>query len=253
MGHELPAGDADSLELVRRRGRLGFAGAVPRDVRPHRRGDADRRGPQPGRPRVRRGPGRGRRRVRRDAVRARAAPRLRSRSSRWSTPSRRVRRGRGRDRPRGSIVARQLLTAMRHQARSNEIAELAVRTATAAWSASTSPAPRPATRRPGTSTRSSTCSARTRTSPSTPARPSVCRRSGRRSSGAVPTGSVTAYGSSTTSPRTARRQSGGWRRTSATGGSRWSCARAPTSRPAPPSRSPTTRSACSPNCGSGSR
>ena len=60
-------------------------------------------------------------------------------------------------------------------------------------------APRRATRPPGTSTRSSTSSARTRTSPSTPARPSGCRRSGRRSSGAAPTGSATACGSSTTS------------------------------------------------------
>ncbi len=74
------------------------------------------------------------------------------------------------------------------------------RTATTGWSASTSPAPRPATRRPGTWTPSSTSSARTRTSPSTPARRSGCRRSGRRSSGAAPTGSVTASGSSTTSP-----------------------------------------------------
>ncbi len=53
-------------------------------------------------------------------------------------------------------------------------------TATSGWSASTSPAPRPATRPPGTLTRSSTCSGRTSTSPSTPARHSGCRRSGRR-------------------------------------------------------------------------
>ena len=53
-------------------------------------------------------------------------------------------------------------------------------TATRAWSASTSPAPRRASRPPGTSTRSSTCGARTPTSPSTPARRSGCRRSGRR-------------------------------------------------------------------------
>ena len=59
-------------------------------------------------------------------------------------------------------------------------------------------APRRATRPPGTSTRSSTSSARTPTSPSTPARRSGCRRSGRRSSGAAPTGSATACGSSTT-------------------------------------------------------
>ena len=75
------------------------------------------------------------------------------------------------------------------------------RTATTGWSGSTSPARRPATRPRGTSTRSSTSSARTRTSPSTRARRSACPRSGRRSSGAAPTGSVTASGSSTTSPR----------------------------------------------------
>ena len=101
--------------------------------------------------------------------------------------------------------------------------------------ASTSPAPRPATRPPGTSTRSSTSSARTPTSPSTPARRSGCRRSGRRSSGAARTGSATACGSSTTSrssdPATSR--SAGWRRTSATSGSRSRCARPPTCRPAP--------------------
>ena len=115
-----------------------------------------------------------------------------------------------------------------------------------ASSGSTSPARRRATRPPGTWTRSSTCSARTRTSPSTPARPSACRRSGRRSSGAAPTGSATASGSSTTSPRTrtAASSSAGWRRTCVTAGSRSRCARAATCRPARPRRSPTTRSAC---------
>ena len=65
--------------------------------------------------------------------------------------------------------------------------------------ASTSPAPRPGSRPPGTSTRSSTSAGRTPTSPSTPARRSGCRASGRRSSGAAPTGSGTACASSTTS------------------------------------------------------
>ena len=41
--------------------------------------------------------------------------------------------------------------------------------------------------------------------------------------------------------------------TCATSGSRWRCAPPPTSRPAPRRRSPSTRSACSPRCGSGSR
>ena len=44
----------------------------------------------------------------------------------------------------------------------------------------------------------------------------------------------------------------GWRRTCGTSGSRWSCARTPTSRPGPPTRSPSTRSGCSPSCASGS-
>ena len=100
------------------------------------------------------------------------------------------------------IDVRQLLTAMRHQARSREIAELAVQHRDAASSASTSPARRRDTRPPGTSTRSSTSSARTPTSRSTPARRSGCPRSGRRSSGAAPTGWVTACGSSTTSRST---------------------------------------------------
>ena len=126
------------------------------------------------------------------------------------------------------IVVRQLLTAMRHQARSLRDRRARRRLPRPrASSASTSPAPRRATRPPGTSTRSSTSSARTPTSRSTPARRSGCRRSGRRSSGAAPTGSATASGSSTTSPSTptGRPSSAGWRRTSATSGSRWRCAR----------------------------
>ena len=43
-----------------------------------------------------------------------------------------------------------------------------------------------------------------------------------------------------------RASSAGSRSTSATSGSRSSCARTPTSRPAPPTRSPSTRSGCSP-------
>ena len=51
--------------------------------------------------------------------------------------------------------------------------------------------------------------------------------------------------------RTASR-SAGWPRTCGTSGSRWSCARPPTCRPARPSRSPSTRSGCWPGCASGS-
>ena len=108
-----------------------------------------------------------------------------------------------------------------------------------ASSGSTSPAPRRATRRPATSTRSTGSGARTSTSRSMPASRSGCRPSGRRSSSRAPSGSATASGSSTTSPSspTARSSSAGWRRSSATGGCRSRCARPRTSTPAPPTRS----------------
>ena len=78
IGHPLPADDADGAgPLVRRGGRLGIAGALPGDLRPHGRGDADRGQPAPGGPGVRRGPGRRRRRVRRGALGSGAAPRRR--------------------------------------------------------------------------------------------------------------------------------------------------------------------------------
>ena len=100
--------------------------------------------------------------------------------------------------------------------------------------------------RPGTSTPSSTCVARTRTSRSTRARRSACRASGRRCSGAVPTGSATACASSTTSRSrpTASRTSAAWRPTCATAGSRWRCARRRTSRRGRPRASSGTPSAC---------
>ncbi len=50
-----------------------------------------------------------------------------------------------------------------------------------------------------------------------------------------------------------RSRSAGSRRTSVTCGSRSRCARPPTCRPAPRPPSPSTRSGCSPGCGSGSR
>ena len=116
-----------------------------------------------------------------------------------------------------------------------------------ASSASISPGPRRAIRRPATSRRSTTSAARTSTSRSTPASRSGCRRSGRRSSSAAPSGSATASGSSTTSrsATTARSSWAGWPRSSATGGCRSRCARPRTSTPAPPRRSPSTRSTCS--------
>ena len=103
--------------------------------------------------------------------------------------------------------------------------------ATRAPSASTSPAPRTASRRAGTSTPSSSSIARTSTSPSMPARPSACPRSGRRCSGAAPSGWATACASSTTSrsaPRATSR-SAGWRSSCATTACPWRCARPRTS------------------------
>ena len=159
--------------------------------------------PAPGRPRVRARPRRRRRGVRRGPLRPRAAPRSGGLSS--SRSSRRCATGspRARRRPRrDGTPDRRTPAAHRDAAPGPQPGDRR------ADGGLPRPgrrrlrhrrAPRPATRPPGTSTRSSTSSARTRTSPSTPARRSGCRRSGRRSSGAAPTGSGTASGSSTTS------------------------------------------------------
>ena len=237
-------------------GRLRLAGEVPRDLRPHGRRDADRRRADAGGPRVRRGPGRGRRRLRRGPLRARAArlhralPRrgrrrraagLRGGHGRPTTADHRAAAADrdaapgplARDRRALDRLARPRGRRLRHRRRRGRLS-----------------------RPPGTSTRSSTSSARTPTSPSTPARRSGCRRSGRRSSGAAPTGSATACGSSTTSPSTDA------------GVGRARPARGVRPRHADPARdvprlqradrrrrrrSPSTRSACSPGCASGSR
>ena len=92
--------------LVRRGGELRLAGAVPRDVRPHRRRDAAGRRADPGRPRVRGGPGRRRCRVRRGALRPRAARDRRAgpRPGRLRGPAR-LRRGHGRQQRQGSSSA----------------------------------------------------------------------------------------------------------------------------------------------------
>ena len=206
-------------------------------------------GADPGRPRVRRGPRRRRRRLRRGPLRARAARRARADASTRS--SRRCRPGstRAAPRPRGRAPdpVGALLTAMRHQARSMEIAELAIACRDRGRGRLRHRRRRgglPADPAPG----------RVRV-PAAGERPlhhprrrgaSGCRRSGRRSSGAAPTGSVTACGSSTTSPcpTTAGRARAGSRRTCGTSGSRSRCARPPTCRPARPRRSPSTRSGC---------
>ena len=148
-----------------------------------------------------------------------------------------------------------LLTAMRHAARSLEIAELAVRyrhRGVVGFDIAGAEAGFPPIAPPRR--RSSTCSGPTGTSRSTPARRSGCRASGRRCRSATPTGSATACASWTTSRSTptASRRSGRWRSTSATAASRWSCARRRTCRPAPRRRSPSTRSGCCASCSSGS-
>ena len=186
--------------MVHRGGRQRVARALPGDLRPHRRRHADRARAHPGRPRVRRGPRRRRRRVRRGPLRPRAARRQRAdpRRGRRRRPGGLRRGHRGdrradrrtpaahRDAPPGQVardrrarrrVARPRGGRLRHRRRRGGL---------------------PA--RPGTSTRSSTSSARTPTSRSTPARRSGCRRSGRPSSGAARTGSATGCASSTTSP-----------------------------------------------------
>jgi hypothetical protein len=148
-----------------------------------------------------------------------------------------------------------LCTAMRHAARSMEIAELAVRHRDAGvvgFDIAGAEAGFPPSRHLDAF---STSCARTSISPSTPARRSGCRPSGRRCSGAAPTGSGTASASSTTSTsrRTAGSSSAGSRPTSATAASHWRCARRPTCRPARPGPSPSTRSGCCAGCGSASR
>lgn len=143
-----------------------------------------------------------------------------------------------------------LLTAMRHAARSLEIAELANRYRDSGVVGFDIAGAEAGFLPPATWTPSSTSSGRTTTSPSTPARRSASRRSGRPSSGAAPTGSATGSGSSTTSrsPRTARSRSAASRVTYATSASRWSCAPPRTSRPVPPPPTRSTRSVCCVPC-----
>ena len=126
VGHELPATDAESLG--RWFAESADSGSLERYLETFDHTVAvmqTARGADPGRAGVRRGPGRRRRRLRRGPLRARAAHRRRA-------VARRGGRGgaagfdEGTAAAGGRIVVRQLLTAMRHQARSMEIAELAV-------------------------------------------------------------------------------------------------------------------------------
>ncbi len=197
----------------------------------------------PGRARVRGGP---EPTTRRGLRGVRFAPET---ASRGRTEPRRRRRARPRRFPGGEENARAdgreirvgcLLTAMRHAARSREIAELAVRFATAVcrFDIAGAEAGYP---RAGISTPSSTCARPTRISRSTPARRSGCRRSTRRSRSAEPIG----WGRGAHHRRHVVGPDGEItlgllaNYVRATSGSRSSCSRARTCRPV---RSPTSRS-----------
>ena len=128
--------------------------ALPRDVRAHRRRHAVARVADPRRARVRRRSRRRRRRVRRGALRTRAAHREGplARRSRRSGPRRVPAGERGHARsPSACCAPRCARPRCRCRSPSSRCAG-----ATKACAASTSPARRPATRRRGTSTRSST-------------------------------------------------------------------------------------------------
>jgi adenosine deaminase len=143
-----------------------------------------------------------------------------------------------------------LLTAMRHAARSTEIAELAVRyrdVGVVGFDIAGAEAGYPPTRHLDAfeylqRENSFTIHAgRLRR-----------RRSGRRSSGAARTALATVCASSMTSRVTVSAWAG-WRPTFATSGFPWRCARHPTCRRVPPRRSVSIPSACCGSCASGSR
>ena len=170
---------------------------LPGRVPAHGRGDADPRGADPGRGRVRGGPRRRRGGVRGGAVRPRAA------RGRGPHPGAGGQRGAGRlpaaAAPGGASPCTRCSPRCAPRRARWRSPSSRCGTGTRAWSASTSPAPRRAARPPGTWTRSSTWPGRTSTSPSTPGKASGCRPSGRRCNGAGPSASATACGSWTTS------------------------------------------------------
>ena len=194
----LPTTDPDELRRPHLpRGQPQRPGPLPRDLRAHRRGDADARGARAGGGRVRRGPRRRRRGLRRDPLRAgaahRAGPhprrggrgrarRLRARLGRHAADHPRALLGHAPagasagDRRAGAAPPRRGRVRLRHRRPRGR-----------------------ATRRPATSTRSRGSCATTSTSRSTPARPSGCPRSPRPSTSAAPSASATGCGSSTTS------------------------------------------------------
>ncbi len=230
-----------AVGVVHRLGRLRFAGPLSGDVRAHRRGDADPGGAGQGGVRVRPGPGRRRGGLRRGPVRPRAACGAGAEAGGGGPGGpRRIRRGQpgcGSGRAPRSSCAR-CSPPCGTPPGPGRSPSWPSPSATTASPGSTSPVRKQVSRPPGTSTHSSTCAGRTPISPSTPARRSACRRSGRRCSGAAPTGSGTACGSSTTSPwpQTVRPDSAGSPSTFGTSASRSRWPRRPTSRPGRPSR-----------------
>ena len=102
--------------------------------------------------------------------------------------------------PSTDLTIYTICSAMRTAALSRDIAELAVANRDRGVVGFDTPVPRRGTRRRVTSTRSSTSCARTSIPPSTPAKHSGSRRSGKRSSTAAPPDSATASVSSMTSP-----------------------------------------------------
>ena len=159
-----------------------------------------------------------------------------------------LRRGRWQARRGGPIVVRQLLTAMRHQARSREIAELAVAyrdRGVAGFDIAGAEAGYPPTRHLDAFEYLQRENAHfTIHAGEAFGLPSIWQAiqwcgadrlgHGVRIIDDITRRTTTASASS----------SAGWRRTSATSGSRSRCARPPTCRPAPRPRSPSTRSGC---------
>ena len=155
----------------------------------------------------------------------------------------------------GRIVVRQLLTAMRHQARSMEIAELAVAwrdRGVAGFDIAGAEAGYPPTRHlDAFEYLQRENSHFTIHAGEAFGLPSIWQAI--QWCGADRLGHGVRIIDDITVPTTATVSWAGSRRTSATSGSRSRCARPPTCRPAPPPRSPSTRSGCSPGCASGSR
>ena len=238
VGHQLPATDADVAgPLVHRGGRLRLAGALPGDLRPHRRGHADRRRAD---------------RVARECVEDLAADGVVYAEVRFA-PEQHVERGLTLDEVVEAVLAgfeegmaAQPAAGSRTAAAHRDAAPGPVQgdrrarrspTATAGSSASTSPAPRPGY--PPTRHLDAFEYLQRENSHFTIhageafGLPSIWEAI--QWCGADRLGhGVRIIDDITVDRRRRRSSSAGWRRTSGTSGSRWRCARPPTCRPAPP-------------------